>query len=152
MAIPALIGAAVPLIGKAIDAIFPDPAEREAAKLKLLQAENEGRLKETEVALSAILAEANSSDPWTSRARPTFLYVMYGVIGLCFLGGILGVWWPDQAAQAAVNIGQMFIAIPDDLWWLFGAGYLGYSASRSFDKRSVAKVKEVAGTPWRSGG
>ena len=134
MAIPALIGAAMPLLGKALDAIFPDPAEREAAKLKLLQAEAQGRLKETEVALSAILAEGRSPDPWTSRARPTFLYVMYGVILLCFLGGVLSVWWPDEVAEAAVNVGQLFAAIPDDLWWLFGAGYLGYSASRSFDK------------------
>ena len=28
-----------------------------------------------QVSLSAILAEANSQDPWTSRARPTFLSV-----------------------------------------------------------------------------
>ena len=27
--------------------------------------------------MSAIVAEANSSDPWTSRARPSFLYLIY---------------------------------------------------------------------------
>jgi len=25
-------------------------------------------------------------------------------------------------------------AIPENLWWLFGAGYLGYTGARSFDK------------------
>jgi len=134
MPIPAIVGALTPILGKALDAIFPDPAEREKAKLALLRAEQEGRLRELEVSMSAIVAEGRSADPWTSRARPTFLYVMYLVILLCFVGGTLSVWWPDEVARAAVNVGQMMAAIPDDLWWLFGAGYLGYSASRSFDK------------------
>ena len=71
---------------------------------------------------------------WTSRARPTFLYVMYAAIGLCFGGGVLGIWWPDHVTTAAQNIGNLLGAIPDDLWWLFGAGYLGYTGARSFDK------------------
>lgn len=74
---------------------------------------------------------------------------MYCVIAACSLGGILSVWWPDQVALAAVNVGQLFAAIPDELYWLFGTGYLGYSASRSFDKRSAAKGREVDGLPWR---
>jgi len=49
-----------------------------------------------QVSLSAILAEANSADPWTSRARPTFLYVIYGIILLCVIGAIIGIWWPQQ--------------------------------------------------------
>ena len=57
-----------------IDRLIPDPTEREKAKLALLQAEGQQALQEMQVSLSAILAEANSLDPWTSRARPTFLY------------------------------------------------------------------------------
>ncbi|MCA3070912.1 MAG: hypothetical protein ING77_18620 [Rhodocyclaceae bacterium] len=38
------------------------------------------------VSLSAILAEVASGDPWTSRARPTFLHVIYGVILLSVVG------------------------------------------------------------------
>ncbi len=30
--------------------------------------------------MTAIVAEANSADPWTSRARPSFLYVMYALL------------------------------------------------------------------------
>ncbi|CAE6505551.1 Holin of 3TMs, for gene-transfer release (fragment) [Nitrosomonas nitrosa] len=33
--------------------------------------------------LSAILAEASSTELWTRWERPAFLYVIYGVILLC---------------------------------------------------------------------
>ena len=79
-------------------------------------------------------AEANSADPWTSRARPTFLYVIYGVILLCVMGAIIGIWWPAHVFQAAENLNRLLGAVPESLWWLFGAGYLGYTGARSFDK------------------
>ena len=82
----------------------------------------------------AFLAEANSADPWTSRARPTFLYVIYGVILLCVMGAIIGIWWPTHVFQAAENLNKLLGAVPESLWWLFGAGYLGYTGARSFDK------------------
>jgi len=132
--LPALIPALAPLVAQVIDRLLPDPAAREQAKVALLAQEGRQALSEMEVALSAILAEAQSADPWTSRARPTFLYVMYAAIGLCFGGGVLGIWWPDHVTTAAQNIGNLLGAIPDDLWWLFGAGYLGYTGARSFDK------------------
>lgn len=63
------------IIPSILDKIFPDPKQRSQAKLKLLEAEQSGKLKEIEASLGAILAEAKSNDPWTSRARPSFLYV-----------------------------------------------------------------------------
>ena len=138
--LPALAGLLTPLVGQLIDRLFPDPTEREKAKLALIQQEGQQALKEMEVQLSAIVTEAASPDPWTSRARPTFLYVMYAVIGLCFVGGILGIWWPEHATTAAQNIANLLGAIPDDLWWLFGAGYLGYTGVRGFEKmKGLAK-------------
>ena len=76
--------------------MIPDPAQRDQAKLALLQLEGQQALQEMQVSLSAILAEANSADPWTSRARPTFLYVIYSIILLCVVGAIIGIWWPQQ--------------------------------------------------------
>lgn len=128
---------------KVIDRLWPDPEQREKAKLELLRLQQAGELRDLEVRMSAILAEAKSKDPWTSRARPSFLYVMYAVIGLCFAGGILGIWWPDNVAAAAGNIAHLLGAIPDQLWWLFGAGYLGYTGARSYDKRNLVKLKEA---------
>ena len=78
-------------------------------------------------------------DKWTSRARPTFLYVMYGVILLTIVGGIIGIWFPDQVTTAAQNIANLLAAIPESLWWLFGTGYLGYTGARSVDKWKAAK-------------
>jgi hypothetical protein len=121
-------------IGNIIDKVIPDPAQRDAARLALLKQQQDGELSELHEALAAVLAEAQSVDPWTSRARPTFLYVMYAVIGLAFAGGIIGIWFPRHVDLAAANIGKLLAAIPDSLWWLFGAGYLGYTGARSFDK------------------
>jgi len=126
---------ALSLAGKVLDKVYPDPVQRAQAEVALRKAD----LAEVKVSMSAILAEAQSQDPWTSRARPSFLYVMYAVIVLCFVGGILGIWWPTQMALAADNIGNMLAAIPEPLWALFGAGYLGYSASRTLDKRNSTK-------------
>ena len=81
------------------------------------------------------MLEAQGVDPWTSRARPSFLYLMYGIITLTFVGGILGIWWPDAVTTAGQNIANLLAAIPEELWWLFGTGYLGYTGARSFDKR-----------------
>lgn len=55
-----------------LDEIIPDPAQREAAKLNLLRAENQHELEEIKTRLAAIMQEAQSPDPWTSRARPAF--------------------------------------------------------------------------------
>jgi hypothetical protein len=116
------------------DKVIQDPAQRDAAKIELLKQQQTGALEEMKVSLSAIVAEAQSTDPWTSRARPTFLYIMYAVIVLAILGGIAGIWAPEPVAKAADNVHKLLAAIPDSLWWLFGSGYLGYTGARSFDK------------------
>lgn len=126
-------GVAAPLFGL-IDNLFTSDEERAAAKLKLMEMEQRGELDQMKVSLSAILAEANSADPWTSRARPTFLYLIYAIILLCVVGAVVGIWWPDHVATASSNLTNLLAAIPESLWWLFGAGYLGYTSARSFDK------------------
>jgi len=135
----ALAGPLMNLAGPIIDSLFPDPTKRAEAKAKIMQAELAGETAHMEAALSAIVMEAKSADPWTSRARPSFLYVMYLVIVLCFAGSIVGIWWPDHVATAASNITNLLASIPDALWTLFGAGYLGYTGSRGWEK-----VKKVA--------
>jgi hypothetical protein len=119
---------------KLLDRIIPDPAVREAAKLELLKNENQQALNQMQSQLSAILAEAGSADKWTSRARPSFLYVMYFILMLCVFGGVLGIWYPQETQMAAKNINALLKALPEDLYTLFGLGYLGYTGARSFDK------------------
>ena len=127
-----------------IDRIFPDKekqaAERAQAELALAQLAQDGRLKEMATELSAILAEAQSADPWTSRARPSFLYVMYVMILSAIPMGILYAFKPDIALGIAAGSKAWLGAIPEEMWWLFGTGYLGYAGVRMFEKgRGAAK-------------
>lgn len=153
MALPALLatpmGAALASgvidAGKTlIDRIFPDKEkqaqERAAAELELTRVLHEGRLEEARVRLSAIMAEAQSADPWTSRARPSFLYVMYAMILWSIPMGVLSYFKPDAAVAVAAGMKAWLAAIPSDLWTVFGIGYTGYTAMRSiFDKPKKAK-------------
>lgn len=84
--------------------------------------------------MSVALAEAQSQDKWTSRARPAFMYVFYILIIMAIPYGFMCLASPVKAQAVAVGFKSWLDAIPTDLWWLFGAGYLGYGAFRSFDK------------------
>jgi len=123
--------------GKLIDKIWPDPAEREKAKAKLLQMQQNGELKELETRMGAILAEANSKDPWTSRARPSFLYVMYAMILASIPMGGLHAYDPTLAVSVADGMKAWLSAIPQEMWMLFGVGYTGYTYARSKDKQNI---------------
>ena len=95
---------------------------------------------ETQKAQSAmIVAEASSSDPWTSRARPAFMYVFYFM--LLFIGIVaptIGIWYPNYMNLFFINIKLGLSAIPDSLYTLFGAGYLGYTGARMSEKKAGA--------------
>jgi hypothetical protein len=127
-----------------IDKIWPDKiaqqVERDKAQLALLQMQQAGELQLLSVQMSAILAEAQSNDPWTSRSRPMFLYLMYLIIGFCIPMGLLSAFKPEAAAAIAIGMKAWLDAIPDSLYGLFGVGYLGYTGARSWDKsRGTAK-------------
>jgi hypothetical protein len=138
---PLLLGGIFDIGGKLLDKFFPDPAERARKQLELLAMQQAGELKELETRMSAILAEASSTDPWTSRARPSFLYVFYFIIlSMVFLAPVIGVFAPDQMDVYFTNVGRGFAAIPEELWWAFTTGYLGYAGARTYEKnRGVAK-------------
>ena len=82
---------------KLIDKLFPDPAEKAKAQLEFLKMQQQGDLDEIKTQLSAIIAEAQSPDPWTSRARPSFLYLFYLVTLLDFSKLFNGI--PDTSAD-----------------------------------------------------
>ena len=133
--VAALGGTLISGLSDLFDDLFTTDEEKAAAKLKLLEAQQRGDLAVLEHSLSAIIAEAQSDDPWTSRARPTFLYLIYFIILTCFIGGIVGALVdPVKALQVANVTGQMLGAIPEEFLYLFGVGYLGYTGGRSFDK------------------
>jgi hypothetical protein len=123
-----------------LDRIIPDAKARDAAKLELLKLDNMRELEATRIQLSAIVAEAQSEDPWTSRARPSFLYVMYALLLWSIPMGVLSAFSPDLAEAVARGMTAYLRGIPEELYALFGTGYLGYTAARAWGKaRGVEK-------------
>lgn len=139
MDITGLGTAIVGIGGKLIDKFIPDPEQKARAQLELLQMQQSGELKHLEIQMSAILAEANSSDPWTSRARPSFLYVVYLIILAAIPMGFLHAIRPEVATSVATGFKAWLDAIPEEMWWLFGAGYLGYTGARGLEKMRKGK-------------
>jgi hypothetical protein len=131
--------AVVGVVGKVIDKVFPDPVQAALAKAELVKLQQTGDLKGLEIRMSAIIAEAQSKDPWTSRARPSFLYVMYALILAAIPMGVLHAYNPELAVSIAAGLKAWLEALPEELWWLFGAGYLGYTGARTIDKAKGAK-------------
>jgi hypothetical protein len=123
-----------------IDKIIPDPRARDAAKLELLKLQGTQDMQALQTQMAAILAEAQSADPWTSRARPSFLYVMYVMILWAIPMGLIAAVQPEIAGGIAKGMNAYLAGIPDALWGLFGTGYLGYTAARQWGKvRGVDK-------------
>jgi hypothetical protein len=127
----------IPIIGTLIDKIgdyFSTPEKKAEAQLKLYELERSGQLKELELQMSAILAEAGSTDPWTSRARPSFMYVIYIMLLMGIPMGFLSAYDPTMAKNVAEGFKAWLDAIPKELYGLFGVGYVGYAASRTYEK------------------
>lgn len=121
-------------LSKLIDKIIPDPRARDAAKLELLKLQGSQELEAVRLQMSAIIAEVGSADPWTSRARPSFLYVMYAIILWAIPMGLIAATQPEMANNIAAGMNAYLGGIPEPLWTLFGTGYLGYTVARQWGK------------------
>ncbi|MEL6540965.1 MAG: holin family protein [Pseudomonadota bacterium] len=117
-----------------IDKIIPDKEARAKAKLELIKLEGSQEMNLIEARLQAIVAEANSQDPWTSRARPSFMYVMYAMILWALPMGVLAAFNPAAARDIAAGMNAYLNGLPEPLYALFGTGYLGYTAARQWGK------------------
>ena len=107
-------------------------SEAKAAELAIMAQEIQNRIDQATMAVA--LAEASSADPWTSRSRPLFMYVVYIFILAAIPFGVLSAFLPEAAKGISEGAGTWLRSIPNEMWWLFGTGYLGYGAFRSFDK------------------
>lgn len=121
-------------VASLIDKLIPDKQARERAKLELLSLEGSQELEAIRVRMSAIIAEAQLADPWTSRARPSFLYVMYLLFLWAIPMGLIAAVRPDTADAIASGMTGYLAALPEPLYALFGTGYLGYTAARQWGK------------------
>ncbi len=130
----ALLEALIGPVASLIDKVIPDKQARDRAKLELLQLQGSQELAEIQARLSAIVAEANSNDPWTSRARPSFLYVVYALLLWALPMGLLAAFSPQTAKDIAAGMNAYLSGLPEPLYALFGTGYLGYTAARQWGK------------------
>ena len=136
---PLTISGILGIGGKLIDKLFPNPEDRAKAQLELLKMEQSGELETVKTQLSAIIAEANSADPWTSRARPSFLYVVYILLLWSIPMGLLTIFKPEAAAAFSQGFGAWLQAIPEEILTLFGVVMTGYVVGRSWEKTKGIK-------------
>ncbi|MEG8039802.1 holin family protein [Sphingomonas sp. LR60] len=121
-----------------LDKLIPDPRAREAAQRELLRMEGTQELERVKTQMAAILAEAQATDPWTSRARPGFLYVMYALLLWSIPMGLIAAVRPQAAMAIAQAMNAYLSGLPEPLYTLFATGYLGYTVAREWGK---AKAK-----------
>lgn len=131
---PLTLGSIFAIGGKIIDKLFPNAEDKARAQLELLKMQQDGELEMVRTQLSAIIEEAKSSDPWTSRARPSFLYVVYILLLWSIPMGILTIFRPEAAVLFTEGFKAWLSAIPEPILTLFGVVMTGYVAGRSWEK------------------
>jgi hypothetical protein len=129
-----LVDALIAPVAALLDKLIPDPRAREAARLELARLDGSQELALLKTQLAAIVAEAGSTDPWTSRARPAFLYVMYVLFLWALPMGLIAAVQPQMATAISQGMTVYLNALPEPLYALFGTGYLGYTAARQWGK------------------
>lgn len=72
----------IPILGNLLDKLLPDPKAAADAKLKVMEMAQQGELAQLDAEVKLATgqmeinkAEASSSDPFTSRARPFIMWV-----------------------------------------------------------------------------
>ena len=98
--------------------------EIQLAQISLQKEQQDAIAREVEAASANIRAEAQSGDKYTSRARPSFIYVVLVILSCNYIAFPLA--------------GKAPLAFPDALFWLFGSCVLGYTGARSWDKCNLA--------------
>lgn len=135
--------AAIPLVGKVIDRVFPDPATQAEAKLKLFELQQSGELAaleaETRLALGQLevnKAEASSGSVFVSGWRPAVGWICAGGVAWNYVVHPLMIWiaflWGvDVSTAPELDIGDLLVLL---------GGMLGLGALRTGEKmRGVAR-------------
>lgn len=137
----------LPLIGKVVDRILPDPAQKAAAQLQLAELAQKGDLAELEADVTLATAqtdinkiEAASSSFFTAGWRPAVGWVGAISLGLAYIPKelVLTTLW-GMAAYHTISSGTPLPSFPDlgitDLLGLLGS-LLGFGFLRSQDKKN----------------
>ena len=137
--------AALPVIGKVIDKIFPDPAQRDEAKLRLLEMQQKGDLAELDAEVRLALgqlevnkAEAQSAHWWIGGWRPAVGWVCATGLAWNFVLQPF-VMWVGAFQSPAITVPALDVS---ELMVLL-LGMLGIGGMRSFDKRAGTDLRAI---------
>ena len=114
-----------------LDRVLPDRYVRDRAKLELIALADAPDWPDLPPAHAD---QSPPTDRWVSRARPSFLYVMYAMILWALPMGVIAGFRPHTADAIVRGIAGYLGSLPDALYALFGTGYLGYTAARQWGK------------------
>ena len=130
-------GAVINGVISVIDKVIPDPSQKAAAQLAVLQLQQTGQLEQLKADVQASLAqvdvnkvEAESPSLFKSGWRPAVGWICAVALGVQFLLNPIGSW-------VAALMGHPVQFPPLDLGTLMTLlfGMLGLGAMRSFDKK-----------------
>lgn len=130
------ISAVANAVATITDKIWPNPTEAEAAKIAEMKERTADAVALLDAQNRAANAEAASSDHWTSRARPSFMYVMYIMILWGIPMGILAAISPSTAVAVGEGFKAWLGAIPTTLWEIYGGCYAIYTWKRTDEKKA----------------
>lgn len=136
------LSAILDLGGKVIERVFPDPVQRDAAKLELLKMQQSGELAQltadTELAkgqLAVNEAEAGNASLFVSGWRPAVGWVCAAGLASQFLVAPLATWGAALAGHPIV-----FPELPMETLLTLLFGMLGLSTNRTMEKiKGVAR-------------
>lgn len=125
---------------KIIDQVVKNPDDNQKAKTDLVMASQNGEFDDLKTKLSVIVSDSQSADPWTSRARPMFLYVVYFLVLWSIPMGVLAMVRPMAAIAFIAGFNAWLSAIPEPVLNLFALVMTGYTVGRSWEKiKGVSK-------------
>lgn len=139
LGIPQAISSVTDLLNKAISTAWPTPEAKASAAAVTVQAAANAAITQLQASQAVMLAEASSQDGFTSRARPSMLYVFYILLISAVPMGIVAAISPETAENIAKGFGAWLSAIPGSITDLATYVMLGYIGGRS-----VEKIKGVA--------
>jgi len=115
----------VPVIGKVFDSLFPDPEQKAAANLKLMELQMAGGLKELEQAGAIITAEAKSEHWLVAAWRPVTMLVFVAIIANNYiLAPYIDMFFNTDVV----------LELPPQMWDLLKIGLGGYIVGRTGEK------------------
>jgi len=120
-----LIGSLIPVVGKVLDRVLPDTAEKDKVRAELQASLIEHSASIEKAAASVVVAEAKG-ESWIQRSWRPITMLSFVVI---IVNNYIVVPWLKTFGFPAAHLD-----IPPDMWTLLSLGLSGYIVSRGAEK------------------